>query len=140
MHRFAVTLMVAALLFSAVPAHAQTVNGFIMLPDFGTPAIARTYYTQTSTNGPFGYVFRVTTKGSFSLRTLPGGGTGVESFDIFFYDDASGKPGNALNPAYNTCPSQEITCDKAGAIPAGAKWGIITLVLGYNGTFRYVGT
>ena len=121
-----------------VPAYAQTMNGTILLPDFGTPSLGRNLYIQSggAINGMIGYVFRLTgSKASFSL-TKTGGTTGIESFDIFFYSDAGGEPGTVL-AAYNSCSGQEVFCDKSGAIPAGSQWAFVTLVLGANGAFRY---
>ncbi|HEX9695744.1 MAG TPA: hypothetical protein VGB64_05455 [Actinomycetota bacterium] len=139
MHRTSAAALLVALLLSGMPARAETVNGTIMLPDFGSPSIGRLLYSETGTTGMVGYVFRLAAKTSFSLvkTSTP---TGLESFDIFFYDEVGGKPGNSLNPIYNACPSQDPFCNKAGPIPAGAKWAVVSLVLGVNGSFRYTST
>lgn len=131
-------LLLAASLLAGSPVRAESFNGTIMLPDFGTPSAGRLMYTQSggAINGIVGYVFKLGAKSNFTLRET-GGMTGIESFDIFFYDEQNGMPGNSLEPVYNRCPAQELFCDKAGPIPAGAKWAVITLVLGANGTFRY---
>lgn len=139
MRKLMATLMLAATMLAGSPARAEVVTRTIMLPDFGTPSIGRLLYTQSggSINGVVGFVFKLQAKSNFTLTRTGGGTTGVESFDIFFYDEQNGMPGTSLEPVYNRCPAQEVFCDKAGPIPAGAKWAVVTLVLGANGTFRY---
>lgn len=139
MNRFTLATVLAALVLTVSPAQAQTVTGTILLPDFGSPSIGRTLYT-AGINGTLGYVFQLSgNKSTFSLvktRTT----TGLESFDIFFYTDGGGQPGTSLQPAYNTCPGIEPYCNKSGPIPAGARWAVVSLVLGVDASFRYSAT
>lgn len=133
---FTVSLVIAALA-SGSPARAETLVKPIMLPDYGSPSIGRTLHAATGQTGTIGYVFRLVAKNSFTL-TIAGAPTGLESFDIFFYDEVNGLPGNPVGEAYNRCPGGALVCNKSGPIPAGAKWAVVSLVAGVNGTFRYV--
>ncbi|HVL90977.1 MAG TPA: hypothetical protein VM841_12160 [Actinomycetota bacterium] len=130
-------LLALALLLGVSPARAQTVQHAILLPDFGTPSLGRVLASEAGLNGVIGYLIAIQgTKTKFTLATVSAP-TGVESFDIFFYDDSNGKPGTVI-AAYNLCPGGELRCDKSGSIPSRARWAVVTLVLGVNGTFRYV--
>ncbi|HVL88708.1 MAG TPA: hypothetical protein VM841_00590, partial [Actinomycetota bacterium] len=81
-----VSLALAVVLTAGVPASAsqRQVTGRVEIPTFGSPALPRTLYGATQSNGLVGWVLRVTPGRSFTLSTQAAP-MGVEDFDIAFY-------------------------------------------------------
>ncbi|GAC1410344.1 MAG: hypothetical protein NVSMB57_04030 [Actinomycetota bacterium] len=154
MRRFSLMLCAFLAWGMSLPAHAASVtetrSGTILVPTYGTPSVARLSYTEADhRNGETGYVFALTVKSfpgqlaRFSLAPL-GGTTGLESFDLNFY---SSMEQLNLNDPTSTgwvlghpvgdifCGGSSPTC--TGTVPVGANYAIVTLSVGWSGSFRY---
>ncbi|MGH2829206.1 MAG: hypothetical protein ACRDJM_01855 [Actinomycetota bacterium] len=133
MRRLLIAIVLAAL--GPMPAGAATVSGSVMLPSFGTPSIAR-YLSQTGEEvfqGLTGYVFALPAWNvPFTLRRISGA-TGLEDFDLFFYQSLDGLTGQTAGPAM--CTTSNPVCQ--GNVPFNARFAIVTLSLGLAGTFTY---
>lgn len=131
-------LLMAAL--APLRAHAATVSGSVILPSFGTPAIARLgalVDDEERLQGIAGYVFSLPAKCNpscpqFTLRRT-GGMTGMEDFDLFFYESLEGPTGTTAGSAM--CTTSNPVCQ--GTVPLRANYAIVTLSLGFAGTFTY---
>ncbi|HKO62827.1 MAG TPA: S8 family serine peptidase [Pyrinomonadaceae bacterium] len=146
---FAVVLMIASVmsisalfapLGQAASAPVQDVEGTIVIPlRFATdatysswPGGQRQVWAAAGSNGHVGYTFELaegTDGGSFTLDRVSGT-TGLEDFDIAFYA--------SFNPVVSsaTIATRKIG-GEAGTIPDGARFAIVTLFNGANGTFNF---
>lgn len=138
------TTMLAALLAASLahgPARAaQDVQQTIPFPTLGSPQLAIEAWDALGRdgNGMFGYVFRIAGGGDTFALTTRSGATGLESFDLYFYEQGVGnRPGALIEPPHDLCPGGQLVCNKFGDVPANAAWAVVTLGTGANGTFRY---
>lgn len=131
-NRFVALAIAACVGFAVAPARADSVTGAVLFPTMTSPGAARLLFAQTGANGLVGHVFRLNKlNGSFTMRALPGGLTGSEDFDIQFY--SSIETGTTVGDPL--CTEVATTCTKP--IPAGARWAVVVMSLGLNGTFLY---
>ncbi|MHB8512409.1 MAG: hypothetical protein ACYDCC_09520 [Actinomycetota bacterium] len=118
---------------SMLPAHAaQSINQVIILPTYGSPALARIAY-QNGENGVLGYVFRVDPATNWFTLHNPDTSVTASDFDIVFYRAIDSLTATPMDPQYlDSGP-------KSGPIPAGAVYGVITSSTGAQQTFVYTG-
>lgn len=119
-------LAIAAIV-SAGPARAGQV-GSIVAPTFGSAGPPRMMFASGGVNGVTGYVFEHGAAGRpFTLRALDRP-SGLEDFDISFYASL-----DSTEPVAWFAEDG----DEAGTVPAGARWAIVTMSAGANGTFLF---
>ena len=125
---------------AAASAPAQEVEGTILVPlrfaqdatYSSWPGGQRQVWSVAGSNGQVGYTFELAEGvggGSFTLDRVSGA-TGLEDFDIAFYA--------SFNPVVSSATIAERKIGgEAGTIPDGARFAIVTLFNGANGTFRF---
>lgn len=124
------------LLAALIPGRASAaVNGSVMVPTFGTPALARyTWAVDSSrTQGILGFVFSISARNVQYTLQRTGGMTGMEDFDLFFYQSLDGLTGTTAGAAQ--CTTTNPVC--RGTVPPNANFAIVTLSVGAAGTFVY---
>jgi hypothetical protein len=123
----AVALCATVSLF-APPAHASAISGSVLAPTFGSPALQRNVQETVGQPGVFGFVIDTSAMHSFAVKPVSGL-TGQEQYDIFFY--------SSLDAGVADTPLQWDPSQMSGQVPAGARYAIVTLALGADGSFEF---
>ena len=137
MRKIFIAVSIMAMLSTAVPADAGA-RGQIRLA-VAHPSVPHAVWASGArSNGIVGWVFRVppTADEATYQMLVTGGATGLETTDVYFYEDwpnGSG-PGTpcAIRVARESLEGESGTICPGPQVPA---WGIVVLVAGTNATF-----
>jgi hypothetical protein len=129
------TALIALALVPAGAADSRT--GTIVAPTAGSPAVPRLAYVlhkdnvgdQPTKTYALGYVTRVPANVSH-FRVAPALAGSLSDFDIFFYTGTDADYPEAALPDETTADRWAGDGPKCDALPAGAKWAIVTLSAG----------